>query len=715
MTFKTYDINIDLVNESSTTSTIHFSTNDRNAAKLLLTITNKGAELDLSQAKSVRISFKKPDGTRVFQNDCLPINVLKGKYQIVLNTQTLAVEGYVYAQVHIEEEDKTIDTQKFFFVVNESLASDEAVESTNEFGVMQKFIEAGEKFKDFEDEDFDALIASKETAEQAKLAAEQNANQIEILSEKTFYTRKSKPTVSAVFIDDDGKQEVWTRLKPIFEFYGVPLTLAIIDSWIDKPDCLSLEQILHLQNVLGWEMGSHTINHVHLAEVAAANYPEAKKEIFESKSNLSKKGLNIESIIYPFGDDSEAVHDLSRNAYYNSGVDTQEGVNTIPIETYRLKRIAMGSYFATPSTEYPITTTFNDYYKPRIDEAITKNGLIIFKLHCASVEHTEEQQTYIRQTIEYLQSKGVPIVNLRDALKVFRNSLEYGTNNAGNDFTVIGPTGKLDSSGLVVNLGGNIKDVNAPLDTVACPIRKETIQFVSYNDRVGWPENKSGVVKTSHYPDATYVYRMYYPVGSNKFYKQNWDNTNKVWSAFELVSGVEVVKKTANNAVTSTHTITDPALESGKITYVPINTAGATGFPKDQAGLLIADRTNPSNGYQYERYLQYQSNRQYLRNTTSAGDFKGWEELARKDDNYTKTCTFGAVAAQSHLDFDTGLTGTIGEFVLLSPTNGKMLDGVNFTGYINDQSKIIVRAINYTAAEKTVANKDFRITVIKAF
>ncbi|WP_186315442.1 hypothetical protein, partial [Bacillus subtilis] len=82
---------------------------------------------------------------------------------------------------------------------------------------------------------------------------------------------------------------------------------------------------------------------------------------------------------------------------------------------------------------------------------------------------------------------------------------------------------------------------------------------------------------------------------------------------------------------------------------------------------------------------------------TSAGDFKAWEENARKDDTYTKTCTFGAVAAQSHLDFDTGLTGTIGEFVLLSSTNGKMLDGVNFTAYINDQSKIIVRAINYTA------------------
>lgn len=143
MTFKTYEINVDLVSDASTTHTIRFSQNDRNSAKLLLTITNKGAELDLSQAEAVRISFEKSDGTRVFQNDCQPINVLKGKYQILLKTQTLSSVGNVIAQIHIEEEDRMIDTQKFLFVVNESLASDGAVESANEFTIIQKAIEAG--------------------------------------------------------------------------------------------------------------------------------------------------------------------------------------------------------------------------------------------------------------------------------------------------------------------------------------------------------------------------------------------------------------------------------------------------------------------------------------------------------------------------------------------------------------------------------------------
>ncbi|MDX5923414.1 BppU family phage baseplate upper protein, partial [Bacillus cereus group sp. BfR-BA-01033] len=148
----------------STTYSNHFSQNDRNSAKLLVTITNKGAELDLSQAKSVRMSFRKPDGTRVFQNDCQPINAMKGKYQIVLKTQTLTSVGNVIAQIHIEEEDRILDTQKFFFVVNDSLSSDEAIESTNEFTIIQKAIEAGKKL---EGVDINGIIAAGELAKGA--------------------------------------------------------------------------------------------------------------------------------------------------------------------------------------------------------------------------------------------------------------------------------------------------------------------------------------------------------------------------------------------------------------------------------------------------------------------------------------------------------------------------------------------------------------------
>ncbi|PGD75959.1 hypothetical protein COM46_13490 [Bacillus pseudomycoides] len=186
MTFKTYEINIDLINIPSSPATVRFSQNDQNSAKLLLNITNKTVEVDLSLAKSVKISFKKPDGTRVFQDDCQPINALKGKYQVILKTQTLTAIGNVMGQVQIEEDNRIIETQKFWFVVDESLMSDGAIESTNEFGVIQQVIDVG---KQLEGVDIPALIASKETAEEAKAAVTENATQIGILSSNVSTTK----------------------------------------------------------------------------------------------------------------------------------------------------------------------------------------------------------------------------------------------------------------------------------------------------------------------------------------------------------------------------------------------------------------------------------------------------------------------------------------------------------------------------------------------
>lgn len=174
MTFKTHEITVDLVDDVSTT-VARFSQGDENSAKLILNLTNRGKELDLSQATAVRITFNKPDGTIAFQEDCQPINVMKGKYQIILKTQTLAAAGNVYGQVRIFEGDRKLDAEPFVFAVKQSFSNDAAVESTNEFTIIKKAIDAGEILKDI---DIQALIASKKAAEKAGEKADENAVQI---------------------------------------------------------------------------------------------------------------------------------------------------------------------------------------------------------------------------------------------------------------------------------------------------------------------------------------------------------------------------------------------------------------------------------------------------------------------------------------------------------------------------------------------------------
>ncbi|HGH7181610.1 TPA: BppU family phage baseplate upper protein [Bacillus luti] len=179
MTFKTRELTVDLVNEISTNE-IRFSQGDENSAKLVLNITNQGQELDLTKATAVRITFEKSDGKTVFQQDCQVINAMKGKYQIVLNTQTLAVVGNVYGQVQIIEGGQKIDSQLFVFTVKRSLSSNDAVESTNEFTIIQRALEVGDQFKDV---DFAPIIKAGETAEKALVEVNKNKDQIGILSE----------------------------------------------------------------------------------------------------------------------------------------------------------------------------------------------------------------------------------------------------------------------------------------------------------------------------------------------------------------------------------------------------------------------------------------------------------------------------------------------------------------------------------------------------
>ncbi|WP_438801244.1 BppU family phage baseplate upper protein [Bacillus wiedmannii] len=143
---------------------IRFYQNDLNSAKLLINVTHDKVVTDFSSAISVQIAFLKPDCKRVFQ-DVQNVNQMQGKYYVVLSTQTLIAYGNVIAQLRFTfPNSKVIETCKFAFTVDESIMSDDAMKSTNEFPVIQKAIEAGKKL---EGVDIDGIIAAGELAKGA--------------------------------------------------------------------------------------------------------------------------------------------------------------------------------------------------------------------------------------------------------------------------------------------------------------------------------------------------------------------------------------------------------------------------------------------------------------------------------------------------------------------------------------------------------------------
>lgn len=143
---------------------IRFYQNDLNSAKLLINVTHDKVITDFSTATSVQIAFLKPDCKRVFQ-DVQNVNQMQGKYYVVLSTQTLIAYGNVIAQLRFTfPNNKVIETCKFAFTVDESIMSDDAMKSTNEFPVIQKAIEAGDKL---EGVDIDGIIAAGAKADAA--------------------------------------------------------------------------------------------------------------------------------------------------------------------------------------------------------------------------------------------------------------------------------------------------------------------------------------------------------------------------------------------------------------------------------------------------------------------------------------------------------------------------------------------------------------------
>src|SRR5699024_8552215 len=81
--------------------------------------------------------------------------------------------------------------------------------------------------------------------------------------------KEVKPLVT--FIDDDGRVEVLTKLKPLSEQYGIPFTSTVFVRLIEdetNTNYMNKEDLLHLQNDLGWEISSHSYNHLNLSTLS---------------------------------------------------------------------------------------------------------------------------------------------------------------------------------------------------------------------------------------------------------------------------------------------------------------------------------------------------------------------------------------------------------------------------------------------------------------
>ena len=112
---------------------------------------------------------------------------------------------------------------------------------------------------------------------------------------------------------DDGNLDNYTNAFPIMQKYGFTGVLYLVGNYIGAKDYMTVDQILEMHNA-GWEVGSHSMNHLDLTKLE----PDAMRyEIVESRETLEEElGVPVLTFAYPFGLFNDAAVDYIKFAGY---------------------------------------------------------------------------------------------------------------------------------------------------------------------------------------------------------------------------------------------------------------------------------------------------------------------------------------------------------------------------------------------------------------
>jgi peptidoglycan/xylan/chitin deacetylase (PgdA/CDA1 family) len=112
---------------------------------------------------------------------------------------------------------------------------------------------------------------------------------------------------------DDGHADNYTNAFPIMQKYGFTGVLYLVYNYLNTDQYLNTAQVLEMTHA-GWEVGSHTINHVDLTKLSE---DKQRREIVESRQLFEQKfGVPILTFAYPFGYENPGVLDYAHFAGY---------------------------------------------------------------------------------------------------------------------------------------------------------------------------------------------------------------------------------------------------------------------------------------------------------------------------------------------------------------------------------------------------------------
>lgn len=254
----------------------------------------------------------------------------------------------------------------------------------------------------------------------ARLDAEEVATNQQLVDndERIIQSRKRDVSVTTIkrnipivtFVDDDGHPAVLTKLKPLGQTYNIPFTIGVPSDFVADGRSIGVSDLLDLQDNHGFEIASHSKTHGVIDNTMSVE--QQHLEMYESWRQLREWGLNIETLVYPYGQSTSYAKEIA-SRYYKAACATDAIQNNTPLRTFGLGRLA-----------FPTTGWTLDNYKAQVDTAIANKSWLIFMLHCGQTEHDAAAQTILEQLIQYIQSVNVDIVNVTEGVDISGNIID---------------------------------------------------------------------------------------------------------------------------------------------------------------------------------------------------------------------------------------------------------------------------------------------------
>ena len=231
------------------------------------------------------------------------------------------------------------------------------------------------------------------------LGMDQSGNQ-SASSDYTFSTSDS-PSALVSFTFDDGLKNTFTNAFPVLEGFNAPGTVYVpTDSIGASSAAMSLEDLKQLQ-AEGWEISSHSKDHLISAGTPADAY---ESNIQIAKEALESYGFPDPGYATPGGHWSHDVVTMARK-YYGYVRIADGASNKLPFDRNKLSAKVLDGY------------TSLDSVKSSLDTAQSNNEWIVFLIHGVSDWPSNTKPAFLQEILEELANRDIPVFNVRDVIR----------------------------------------------------------------------------------------------------------------------------------------------------------------------------------------------------------------------------------------------------------------------------------------------------------